>query len=448
MPHHDLLIIGAGSGNTLIGPEHDKWNVAIAEPGPFGGTCMNRGCIPSKMLVHIADLALSARQAPKLGIETAFLGTNWDEIQDRIFGRIDHLAAEGLTYRENLPNVTVYRHNAQFINERTVELGSSCVSAEKIVLAAGARAVKPDIPGLAQTPYQTSDSIMRNKTLPKNLAIIGGGFIAVEMAHIFEALGTNVIMLIKGKNLLSKADRSIQTRITDLYKERLDLRTETEVTAVEYDKKFKLNLNNGTDIQVDELLIATGRKPNSDLLDVKQGGIDVDENGYVTTDNQLRTSATSTWALGDITNSAQLKHTANEEARIVAHNILNPENPISLSSPLTPYAVFGYPKIACVGLTEEELVSSKTPYSVSIREYSSTAYGWAMEDTTGFVKLIRDPKSHLLLGAHILGPEAPTLLQQLITSMAAGITTDDLAKNQLYIHPAMPEVVEQALLGF
>jgi len=306
----------------------------------------------------------------------------------------------------------------------------------------------PDLPGLLKSPFHTSDTIMRVETLPERLVILGGGFIAVEMAHVFSALGTQVTVVARRKRLLRGADESIRDRITSLYAKRLDLRTSTTVKQVDHDSTFDLHLDDGTVLQADQLLVATGRRPNSDRLEVARGRIAVDGDGYVTTDEYLRTSAEGVWALGDITNPAQLKHTANEEARVVAHNLLHPGSPRTIDRSLVPYAVFGHPQIASVGATEEELAAQRTPHLVSARDYASTAYGWAMEDRSGFVKLLADPDSRLLLGAHILGTQAPTLIQQLITGMAAGLTVDRMARGQLYIHPAMPEVVEQALLGF
>ena len=192
--------------------------------------------------------------------------------------------------------------------------------------------------------------------------------------------------------------------------------------------------------------MATGRRPNSDTLNVAAAGIDTDERDLITTDEYLRTSSEGVWALGDITNPAQLKHIANAEARILTHNLLNPENLRAVDNSITPHAVFGHPQIASVGHTEQELVDAGTPHTVSVRNFSDIAYGWAMEDSTGFVKLLADPSSRLLLGAHIIGPHAPTLIQQLIQGMAFGQTVDEMARGQLYVHPAMPEVVEQALL--
>ena len=453
MPHHDLLILGGGSGNSVIGPEHDHWDIAIAEPWAFGGTCMNRGCIPSKMLVYPADVALAARHGAQLGLRTSTERADWPAIRDRIFGRIDPIAEAGLAYRESLDNVTVYRHSARFTGDRTVDLDGTKVTADRIVLAMGARTSLPTIDGLDAVDFRTSDDIMRIDVLPEHLVIVGGGFIAVEMAHVFDGLGSRVTIVHRGDLLLRGADTDVRRRLTKTYADRLDLRLETTVTGVKQANReavsetFHLELSDGTTLDADQLLVATGRIPNGDLATVDLGGIAIDDQGYVTTDDQLRTSADGVWALGDVTNPIQLKHTANAEARLVAHNLAHPGESRSIDRRFVPHAVFGHPQIGSVGPTEQNLIDGGQPYLVATREYAATAYGWAMEDTTGFAKLLADPETRLLLGAHIVGPQAPTLVQQLIQGMVAGQTVDEMAHGQLWIHPAMPELVEQALLA-
>ena len=448
MRHHDLLILGAGSGNTIIGPEHDHLDIAIAEPAEFGGTCMNRGCIPSKMLVYAADLSLHARFASKLGVNTFVDSVDWPEIRDRIFGRIDPIAKAGLAYRESLENIYVYRDHASFISEKTVRVGEETVSADQIVISTGASPRIPEISGLAETPFHTSDSIMRIDSLPEHLVIIGGGFIAVEMAHIFDGLGCKVTIILRGDELLRREDHAIRARITEIYGSRFTLLKSRSVRSISYIDKFQLELDSGTEISADQLLIATGRDPNSVNLDLENAGIEVDQSGYIKTDEFLHTTANEIWALGDVTNPMQLKHTANDEARIISHNLLNPGDLLEVDRSNIPQAVFGNPQIASIGCTEEELLSREVPFLVSSRNYSDTAYGWAMEDEQGFVKLLADPESRLLLGAHIIGYQAPTLLQMLVLGMSASLTVDQLAKKQLYTHPALPEVLEQALLEF
>ena len=447
----DLLIIGAGSGNAVIGPEHDTWNVAMVERGLFGGTCLNVGCIPSKMFVYAAELAEQAADGARLGVRTRFDGADWPAIRDRIFGRIDPIAESGRQYREELPNVTVFAGSARFTGPKRVAVDGEEITADRIVIAAGARAAVPDVPGLAGCGYHTSDTVMRLDALPERLLVMGGGYIAAEMGSVMGALGSKVTFVLRGDTFLRREDDEIRSRFTAAYSRRFDVRLNTRVEAARRDgDEVVLDLvdRDGArrEERADVLLVATGRIPNADQLGVAAAGIAVDEAGYVITDEQLRTTAAGVWALGDITNPVQLKHVANHEARVVRHNLTHPDDPATVDHRFVPHAVFGYPQVAGVGLTERECRQRQIPYRSHVQPYGSAAYGWAMEDTDSAVKVIAHAETRRLLGAHIIGPQAPTLIQQLIQGMHFDLTADQMASGQYYIHPALPEVVEQALL--
>lgn len=448
MPHYDLLIIGAGSGNSIIDERHDDWNIAIIEPGDFGGTCLNRGCVPSKMFIHTADRAYMAQQNAPFGIETKFINADWEKIRDRVFNRIDPITESGLNYRISLPNVTVYRSPARFIDEKTILVDDDVITAEQIVVAAGARPSVPDISGISEVPYLTSDEMMRVDELPSHLVIIGGGFIAVEMAHIFSAFGSEVTIIHRGDRLLREMDSDISEQITEIYANRMNLFLETEVSQITHNESFEINLSSGDLIVCDQLLVATGRRPNTDSLDAAAGNIVTSASGHIETDTYLQTSSKGVWAIGDITNPIQLKHLANADAKIVGHNLCTPDDLLPVDRSLSPSAVFGYPPIASVGLTEKQASEQGIPFVVAVRPFADTAYGWAMEDQKSFIKVLMDPSTRLLLGAHLIGPQSPSLIQQLIQGMSLGQTVDEMAKSQLYIHPALPEVIEQALLEF
>ncbi len=448
MPHYDLLIIGAGSGNSIIDERHDDWNIAIIEPGDFGGTCLNRGCVPSKMFIHTADRAYMAQQNAPFGIKTKFISADWEKIRDRVFNRIDPITESGLNYRISLPNVTVYRSPGRFIDEKTILVDDDVITAEQIVIAAGARPSVPDVSGISEVPYLTSDEIMRVDELPSHLVIIGGGFIAVEMAHIFSAFGSEVTIIHRGDRLLREMDSDISERITEIYANRMNLFLETEVSQITHNESFEINLSSGDLIVCDQLLVATGRRPNTDSLDAAAGNIVTSASGHIETDAYLQTSSKGVWAIGDITNPIQLKHLANADAKIVGHNLCTPDDLLPADRSLSPSAVFGYPPIASVGLTEKQASEQGIPFVVAVRPFADTAYGWAMEDQKSFIKVLMDPSTRLLLGAHLIGPQSPSLIQQLIQGMSLGQTVDEMAKSQLYIHPALPEVIEQALLEF
>ena len=306
MRSFDLLIIGAGSGNSIIGPEHDNWDIAMVESGPFGGTCLNVGCIPSKMFVYTAELADLAGEGERFGIHTRFDGADWPAIRDRVFGRIDPIAQSGGEYRVGMPNVTVYPTIGRFVAPKQLAVGEEVITAERIVVAAGARAVAPPLPGLAESGYHTSDTIMRIERLPERLLVIGAGYIAAELGGVMGSLGSKVTFLLRGDRFLRREDEEISRRFTAAYKRRFEVRTNTLIQEVlrEGGEVMVRTLDGDgetVDLVGDELLVATGRKPNSDLLDAGAGGLEVSDRGQVITDPQLRTNVEGVWALGDTT---------------------------------------------------------------------------------------------------------------------------------------------------
>ncbi|MBA3232780.1 MAG: mycothione reductase [Propionibacteriales bacterium] len=457
MPHHDLIIIGTGSGNSIPDERFADLDIAIVDEGTFGGTCLNVGCIPTKMFVHTADLAAAARGSSRLGVDSHVDTVRWSDVRDRIFGRIDPISVAGRRYRETGPNTTYYREHAWFVAPKRLRLASGKdLTADAIVLAAGSRAMVPAIPGLGSIDpgrVHTSDTVMRIDSLPQSIVVLGGGVIAAEMAHVFSALGTRVTVVARGPRLLRAEDAAVSDRFTEIVGSRWDLRLSRQATGAESTEAgVRLHLQDPTGhpdpvpAEGELLLVATGRVPNSDHLKVEAGGIMTEADGRIAVDEFQRTSAADVYALGDISSPDQLKHVANHEARIVAHNLLHPQDPVKADHRFVPHAVFSGPQVAAVGKTEAELVDAQTPYVSSTQAYGDVAYGWAMEDTTGFVKLLADPASGLLLGAHIVGPQASSVIQPLIQAMSFGLPAHEMARGQYWIHPAMPEVVENALL--
>ncbi|WP_173142442.1 mycothione reductase [Kibdelosporangium persicum] len=454
----DLVIIGTGSGNSILDPRFKDWRVAVVEKGTFGGTCLNVGCIPTKMFVHTADLAATPAESARLGVDSTLDGVRWAEIRDRIFGRIDPIAAGGREYRKSHAdnsNVTVYEGVGKFTEPKVLEVTladgtKETITAPKFVLAAGGRVTTPDVPGLAEVGYETSDTIMRLEQLPKKLTILGSGFVAAEFAHVFSSYGVDVTVIARSGALLRSEDDDISERFTALATRKWDVRLDRKTVRAERDGDvIRLHLegpSGAETVESDVLLVAVGRTPNSDILDAKAGGIAVDPTGHVIVDEYQRTTVDGVYALGDISSPYELKHVANHEARIVQHNLLHPENAKAADHRFVPHAVFTSPQIASVGLTEREAAASGRRYVVAEQAYADIAYGWAMEDTSGFVKLLADPASGQLIGAHIMGPQAASVIQPLIQAMSFGLRADEMARGQYWIHPGMPEVVENALL--
>ena len=442
----DLIIIGSGSGNSI--PEFlDGWKIALVERDVFGGTCLNRGCIPSKMFVVPADVAVSAQNSAKLGIDTQFNSADWASIRDRIFGRIDPISAGGREYRATgTPNLTLIEGTARFIGDKVFDVEGRVITAPQVLIAAGARPVVPPISGLVETGFHTSDSIMRLDSLPPRLGIIGGGFIAAEMGHVFAGLGSEVTLFARSATMLRGFDHDIAERFTELFATRVDLRLGHTPTAIRRVAEG-IEIACGEEMtMVDELLVATGREPNTDLLDTHAGGIELRDRGRIVIDDTMATNVEGVWAIGDIANDQQLKHLANAEAKVAFWNIAHPHARHRQSYKAVPSAVFSNPQVATVGLTEQQAEDQGRSFVVGMRDYAGTAYGWALADTTSFAKVIVDADSGLLLGAHILGPQASSLIQPIIQAMEFDTPARAVAERVFYIHPALTEVVENALL--
>ena len=448
--HYDVAIIGTGSGNSVVDKRFAGRRVAILEKGTFGGTCLNVGCIPTKMFVYPADLALSAAHGDRLGVETRFDTVRWPEVRDRIFGRIDPLSAGGRSWRADAnENVTLYEGHARFVDGHTLDTGTGeTITADDIVIAAGSRPVVPAIEGLDQVGFHTSDTVMRLDALPGRVLIVGGGYVAAEFAHVFGAFGTRVTIANRSGALLRAEDDEISAAFTDLAQQRWDVRLDTHVTAVEeYDGAVRAHLSHGGTLEVDTVLVAAGRRSNADGLDLDRAGVKTDQDDVVVVDAHQRTNVEGIWALGDVANHWQLKHVSNLEARVIRHNLLHPADLVTSRHDVVPSAVFSNPQVASVGLTEREAGERDVRHVVARQRYGDTAYGWAMEDTTGFAKLLADPDTGLILGAHFLGAQASNLIQPIVQAMSFGQTAHDVARGQYWIHPALMEVVENLLLA-
>jgi mycothione reductase len=461
METYDLAIIGTGSGNSILDERYAGKRIAICEQGPFGGTCLNVGCIPTKMFVYAAEVAQTIRAAARYGIDARIDRVRWEDIVSRVFGRIDPIAIGGENFRRSSPDVDVYDRRTRF---GAVHSGGRYLlrtddgnefTAEQVVIAAGSRPVIPPAIRDCGVEYHTSDTIMRIPKLPEHLIIVGGGYVAAEFAHIFSALGVRITLVVRSGTLLRHLDETICQRFTRIASTKWELRTHCNVVGAKHSaplgsSDIVLELDDGSTVSGDAVLVATGRMPNGDVLNAEQAGIKID-GSRVVVDEYQRTSARGVFALGDVSSPYELKHVANHEARVVQHNLLcdwdNTGAMVTTDHRYVPSAVFTDPQIATVGLTENSAKATGFDVSCTIQDYGGVAYGWAMEDTSGIVKLIADHTTGRLLGAHIMGHQASSIIQPLIQAMGFGLTAQQMARGQYWIHPALPEVVENALLG-
>ena len=301
----DLIIVGAGSGNMIPGPEMEDWKIAIVEPNTFGGTCLNRGCIPSKMLLYPAELVEHTRHGEQLGVYHTLDRVDWQRIVGRVWEKIDPIAEGGAEYRKSQSHVTVYDQPARFVEGRVLETGGQLITSDRIVLSAGSRPVVPDLPGIESVTYHTSDTVMRLENQPRSILIIGGGYIGTEMASFFGSLGTHVTLVDRGGALIKNEDHEVAQLFTEIYQRRMDVILHGQAQRVRpaddgITVDFEVN-GRAQSVTAEVLLFASGRRPNSDQLNVTAAGIETDARGRVLTNEYMETSVSGilcVWGFG------------------------------------------------------------------------------------------------------------------------------------------------------
>ncbi|MXR51760.1 dihydrolipoyl dehydrogenase [Halovenus sp. WSH3] len=464
MDEYDFLVIGSGSGLDVANAAVNQGqSVAVVEKGPLGGTCLNRGCIPSKHLLYHADVLETIERAEEYHIDA--------EVTDVDFSRIvrevnEEVSADSDSIRRGLsssPDHDLYDGEARFIDERTVEISGgeddgARMRAETVLIAAGTRPTIPDIEGIEDTDYLTSTEALQLESPPERLVIVGGGYIAAELGHFFGTFGSEVTIIGRRPNLLPDADEEVAEAVTERYADRYTVHTGHAATAVSQDgdeitveaKPYEYGDDAGTvddegvSVTGDELLVAAGRRPNSDTLNLDATGVETDDRGFIETDEYLRTTAEGVWALGDIVGEYLLKHNANHEAQTVVRNLFRDDlTPVEYS--VMPWAVFASPEVAGVGATEAELREAGREYATRTYEFDQTARGDAMH-ADGFLKAIIDLDGEIL-GCHIIGPDASTLIQEVVVAMTAGSGTVQDIRESVHIHPALSEVVQRGFSG-
>ena len=445
MAHFSLVVIGSGSGNIVVPKDPGRGPVALIESGAFGGTCINRGCIPSKILIHTADIASQVRHAAEFGLGAELTAVDWPAIRDRTFGKTDRVAAAGRRHRAESETVTLIEGRARFTGPRKLTVSDGRVlTADQIVLATGATPVIPPPIAEAGVDYHTSDTVMRIDRLPASMVIVGGGYIAAELAHLFSSLGVLVSVIDRGPALLDTFDPEISRRFTELARRRWDVCLQAKVTGARRRGGLIEVETTAGDVAGELLLVAAGRKADTAGLNLDAAGVRLHPDGRIEVDQYGRTTAPGIWSLGDASTPFPLKHVANAEARTLAHNLAFPGDLHPYRHDWVPSAVFSQPQIAAVGAREQDLAGRR--YVSAVHEYADVAYGWALQDTTGFCKLYADPETGTLLGAHIMGDQASLLIQPLVQAAVFGQRLADVARDQYWIHPALTEVVENALL--
>ena len=451
MQKFDLIVIGSGSGlDVANGAAASGWSVCLVENGPLGGTCLNRGCIPSKILVHSADVAMAIRRASEFGLRVADMEVDFASIVSRASDSVDEDSA-GIEHAlsHHVDNPRLIKGEARFIGKKRLRVGDEEVQGDRILIASGTRPQVPDIPGLAEAGFATSDEALRRQEQPTGLVILGGGYIAAELGHFFGALGTQVTVIHRHPILLRREDEEIAAKFTEVFGRHHVVLTNALPVGVRRDSGLVAVTVEDRDtgarslVSGDTLLVATGRVPNTDILNLESTGVRVNDRGFVQVDDFLETDVKGIFALGDVVGRYLYKHNANHEAQYAYWNmVLGHRVPVDYSA--MPHAVFSYPQVAGVGLTEQECAEKGFDYAVGRYNYADTAMGQAMREEDGLVKIIAHRSNGKILGCHIVGPEASILIQEAVVAMRCGEGTVDNITNAIHVHPALPEVLARA----
>lgn len=449
MRQFDAIFVGAGQAAPFLAARMAErgMKVALIERKFLGGTCVNAGCMPTKTLVASARAAHVSRRAADWGVRIASeVAVDMQAVRRRAH-QVTMDARNGLAdWLGGMDGVSIIFGHARFVAADRVTVNGDTLTAPRIFLNVGARPVIPDFPGIEDIDYLTSTSILELDTLPRHLVIIGGSYIALEFAQMYRRFGANVTVIERGARIASREDDDISSAIRDILEaEDIDVRTEAEhIGFSRAGHGIHVSLNGGG-IDASHVLVATGRKPNTDDLDLDAAGVAVDPRGYIAVDDGLETNVSGIWALGDCNGRGAFTHTSYNDFEIVAVNLLDGEDR-KVSSRIPAYALYIDPPLGRVGMTEREAASSGRKVLVSRRPMELVGRAKERAETRGFMKVIADADTGEILGAAILGIEGDEAIHGIIDAMNAGTRYTEL-QWAVPIHPTVSEVIPTLLRG-
>ena len=448
MKTYDLVVVGSGAGLIVVeNALRHGLNVALVDKGPLGGTCLNVGCIPSKILIYPADRIMEIRESKKLGIHAEIKDIDFHAVMERMQKTVrdgERHVREGIMHSEGLD---FYEGEGRFIKNRTLEIGGKRIKGEKVVIAGGARPYIPPFAGMDTGDILTNETALRIDEKPESMIIIGGGYIAAEYAHFFDAMGVKVTLLQRNVRLLPEEEPEISAFLKKAMGRRMQIQTHAEVTGIKkvssgLSVTVKDNESGGLlTFEAKSIMLAAGRRSNADRLEVERTGVETDARDYIKVNKYFETSAKNIWAFGDVIGKKMFRHVANKEASVVWQNAVHNAKG-SVDYLAAPHAVFTYPEIASVGMTEAQASKTYRPRGILVGRagYSDVARGEAMREEEAFAKAIVRKDTKDILGFHIIGPHASILIQEVVNAMANNQDIWSIGKG-MHIHPALSEVV-------
>jgi pyruvate/2-oxoglutarate dehydrogenase complex dihydrolipoamide dehydrogenase (E3) component len=444
----DAIIIGAGqAGPPLAGRLTEAGQtVAVIERKLVGGTCVNSGCIPTKTLVASAHAAQTARRGAEYGIGTGDVSVDMPKVKARK-DKVMLGDREGVeSWLEGMDNCTLIRGHARFVDPHTIRVGDRVLRGDRIFLNVGGRAVVPDMPGLADIEYMTNVGILELDTVPEHLVIIGGSYIALEFAQMYRRFGAPVTVIEKGSRLTAREDEDVSAAIKDIL-ENEGIVVELDATAVSFrktDNGFEVTPRDGAEpIAGTHLLMAIGRRPNTDDLDLEKAGVDTDDRGNIVVDDQCRTNVEHIWAMGDCNGRGAFTHTSYNDFEIVAANLLD-NDPRRISDRVPAYALYIDPPLGRAGLTVDQVRRSGRKALVGKRPMTRVGRAVEKGETQGFMKVVVDADTSEILGAAILGVGGDEVVHSLLDVMSAKDPYTAISRT-MHIHPTVSELVPTML---
>jgi pyruvate/2-oxoglutarate dehydrogenase complex dihydrolipoamide dehydrogenase (E3) component len=448
--HYDAVIVGAGqAGGPLSGAlARAGWTVALVERKHVGGTCVNEGCTPTKTMVASARAAHVVRCAEALGVHTAALTVDLEAVRERTRRIVERFRAGSLRRIEETQGLDLIRGVGRFAGRGEVEVESPDgstrkLSADAILLNTGLCPTVPQLEGLAHIPYLDSTSIMELDALPGHLVILGGGYIGVEFAQMFRRFGSEVTILQRGAQLLRREDEDIASEVAEiLCDEGIDVRLDTVALRVSSAPDGAIDVETETageetTIRGSHLLVAVGRSPNTEELNLPAAGLEPNDRGFVPTNERLETAAPGILALGDVKGGPAFTHIAYDDYRIARRNLLG-EGGASIEGRLVPYTVFMDPQLGGIGLTEREAAREGRAVLVAKMPMSHVSRALEIEEARGVMKVLVDPVTKLIVGASILGYEGGEVMSILQMAMMGRLPYTSL-RDAVFSHPSIAE---------
>jgi len=458
MDKYDIIVIGAGAGMRIASAAyHQNLRVALIENGPIGGTCLNRGCIPTKILTSVADYIVELDALNSLGVKTKIESIDYPWIMKRMRKKVDDWSAEQAKDLEETEGVDWFHGTGEFVEDYVVEVNGQRLTAEKIFICTGSRPHIPDIKGLEDVEYVTNNGALHLMEQPKSMIIIGGGYIAAEFGHFFSAVGTDVTIIGRNQYLIKEEDNDVSEMLRESLSKRMIVEVNHELLEVREENGLKVAIardratNEIKEFTGEVLFVATGRRSNSDLCKPEKAGVEVDEEGWIIVDDYLRTNKKGIWAFGDAIGRHLFRHVANQEAKIVLKNLTDtfeevPQNKMKkMSYHAIARGVFSCPSIAVVGMTLDEAKESGRKLLVSNVDYDFSVKGFAIGAPPTLVRVIVDADSKKLLGACVVGPHAPIMIQEITTLMNTPEGTYEPIIESIHIHPSLIEIIQRAM---